>query len=314
MHKAAIVPYGSDQKPENSLIYFSTDWAELVRLIQNPVVFMGAKGMINSPTSWTLRTDTTIIIAPFDSSDQSTLFFASLVAPLALEAAIVELKNKDHSLVDPLPPTSLPQLASITRNLMYGSHSDEVVDGGFVAEFALITGVLNILYVVPSQFVNPDKDEDLALTKFKGALTAATHIGQPLPDPLKTIGEFGNVHFDIEKDAARDQEKDRGALILDAIENPHRVFSRLGDHTCKKAVFGDVEEGANTLQFDAGQATIKPANYTFGPVRPTMVVEKASPAVAPDPCGVCVDGQTHQNADGSWSIRGVIYKCYMPPQ
>ena len=312
MHQAAIVSYGTDERPENSLIYFSTDWPEFVNLLQNPVVFMGSKGMINSPVPWTLRTNTTMIVAPFDSSDQSTLYFAARLAPLALAAAVEELQPKDSPPINPFPTDSLPLLASKVRELMYGARfRDEIANGGFLAEYALITGILNILYIVPSQF-KPDKDEAPSLSKFGGSFTPAMYIGQPLPNTLTTIGEFGNVHFDIDPSNG-DKEINRGTLILDVIENPHRVFSRLGDHATRTATFADVVAGNGKLQINKQQVGSKPANYTFTTVRPTIVVERATAADAPDPCGVCVDGQTHMNSDGSWSIRGVIFKCYMPP-
>lgn len=278
---AAVVPYGMN---EDSIIYVSTDWNELSDLLTNPVVFLGAKGMINSPLQWRLKPKSTVLLEPFDAHATSALRFVGMFKQLGVKS-----------------PSSSGQDAKKIA-------SDELSDGAFIAEFALNTRVLVIRYKLPNKFEVPDPQEPASARHYQGRFTEATYIA------IEGSG-CGNVHFDIEKEAGM-SEVNRAAVAVDMIENPHRTFSRLGDHIHNTARLGALDP-AQPLVLQRSTETISP-KYTFSSVRPHIVMENLSHFEHPESCGVCIDGQTYEVCSGDpetcvWYIDGVMFKCYTQP-
>jgi len=290
---AAVVPYGMN---EDSIIYVSTDWIELCELLTNPVVFLGAKGMINSPIQWRLRPKATALVEPFDANATRAARFIGMFGR--------------HGVTPPEPANRTA--ASKERLEDLGRHATEIAskelpDGAFIAEFALNTRVMVVRYKLPNRFESPDPEEAPSAAHYKGRFTAPTYIGLE-------GSACGNVHFDIEKQIGM-TDVNRAHVAVDMLENPHRVFSRLGDHIHNTARLGALDATV-PLRLDRSTKTIKP-KYVFSSMRPPFVMENLSSFDTPDDCGVCIDGQTYEectlNEDCVWYIDGVMYKCYTPP-
>jgi hypothetical protein len=286
MADVAVLQYGNN---EHSILYKSTDWRDLLRLLMDPVDFFYKAGR-DSSVPWTLKPRATVLLEPFDSSPaQAHRFAKAFDIALPVDPVNDELDTFDG--FKSLEKTSL---------LIEKTYA-ELPNGAFIAEFATQTGVMCIRYKVPSHLIQPmDAPHHELECRFKGKLTAATII--PI-DGLK----MGNVHFDIEAEADM-REIHRATLLVDFIENPFRVTSQLGDHIQQPA---RLARGSQMEPLPAATARI-PVKYAFSATRPIIVVEAMS---NPDPggCGICIDGQTTQNSDGSWTIAGIIYKCYAQP-
>lgn len=277
---------------EDSIIYVSTDWAELQDLLTNPVVFLGGKGMINSPLQWRLRPNCTVLLEPYNVQATRSARFVRMFHSVGVTAA---------------PADSQLDMEDRGKEAQDMAEND-LPDGAFIAEFALNTRVLVIRYKLPNALEQPNPDEAPSARRYQGRFTEPAYIqveGSPC----------GNVHFDIEKEPGM-SDVNRAAVAIDMIENPHRVFSRLGDHIHNSAQLGALDRTI-PLQLTRSTKTISP-KYAFSNVRPPIVLENLSNFESPEDCGVCIDGQTYEVCHGDplecvWYIDGVMYKCYSPP-
>lgn len=324
MAEAAIVPYALH---EHSVIYKSDTWEDLVKLLTSPTEFLGAEGMKNSPLRWSLLSNATIVLEPFDLTPESAVRFAAAFGwspdgdgdnlpakekakeeEKSVSAASSKMEASAFTAED--FEARLRSQCEQARDYFYSSNKKEGMSKGlFVAEFAVYTHTLYIRYKVPDEFRYPKRDCKGEKERFRGWITRPTLI------EIEGLGR-GNLHFDIEMDIGLN-EVHRANQIVDFIENPYRAFQHLAEHVHAKATLKSV--GAPdplTLVDNDNKPSFRP-NYIFGVRRPQIVIEGASKPDLPDACGVCIDGQTTvvKCPDGStcYVIGGILYKCYQAP-
>lgn len=281
-------------RQENSVIYISNDWDELVTLLTDSKLFLEslritfrdkAGTSLATPTRWTIKEPHTIVLAPLLDEPSQTVRTISIVRP-DLRDRLEEAMKAEHGAFN------YAELYETLDNFL-----DDIFGGpGFIVEYAIDTAVAWIRYRRPKQ---------KSPVRHTGTLTPAT-IGNILAD----IGTSAHsrtgaacLHFDIGM-----LPEERAKFAVDYIEDPAfaatRIASNLSVAECIAAGPGaKLERSVPTKVLKAPTFLSDPLDR-FGP----SVIMEVAPMEAP-PCCVCV-GATLREAE--WNqTTGEVTKYYM---
>jgi hypothetical protein len=289
MAKAAVLAFAAPSKrPENSIVYHSDNWDELIDLLECPTEFLRMKGKENCEISWCLLARSTIAIEPMGETDLDAIRCAYLLGWEGPEAP---------------PPVSFLVEAQKAREFLTtgaGARSG----GQFFVEWATYTHTLKIKYQLPTNAAS-------RLPKFSSLFDEITHVPiAGLPGLLKV----GNIHFDI-KGALGKSERYRAEFVLDFLEDRTRLLPKLGlsPFFNNPAAMANVGHGVPPIPISVlpvGTMPITPPpTIGFEPTLPTVILEGGSVPDLPDGCCVCIDGDT-RIVNSTVIINGVLIKCY----
>jgi len=205
---ATVLPLDYDSREEHLVVYFSSDWEELVEILTDPIQAFERRQRL-----WS-----------FDSLDALAW---SLEAPI-----VARLKNGYGD-----PRGIRLFLAASTTFLGVETAAPPTpavfVDGAFIAEFAVRTRTLTIYFFPPTAGLDHARGRFGSGTappaprpRFGGALTTVT-VGELEPG-------LQSVHFDIQESKNAKQRsitsKTRAEFCVDMMENPFSLIDQLNAH------------------------------------------------------------------------------------
>lgn len=293
-------------RQENSVIYVSNDWEELVTLLSDSKLFLESQRiafrdkfgtLVPTPPRWTLKEPHTIVIVPLLGEASQAVRTISLVRPDLrdnLQKALHEVRRE------------------VNYNWLYdtlGGFLDEAFGGpGFIVEYAIDTGVVWIRYHRPK--TKPS-------VRYSGKLTPAT-IGNILVDNVGGgLARTGaaSLHFDI---GMRSDE--RAKFAVDYIEEPNFAAPSFASNLC----VGDCVTASPGPNLDRTQPVRvqKPPAFLNDPLDqfgPTVVMEIG--AADSDPCCVCLGIMLREAEMGSsgtevtsYYMSDAVFKLYCDEQ
>jgi hypothetical protein len=326
--KAAMLPleYGGI-RDEMTVTYVSHDWEELASLLYDPAEFFRLaepcwpqeppEPCVKKTYPWRLLTPTTIVL---EYAAKSVTRAARL---LVLTAGKRVSEDKDEGSGSSLQEEPIPirvirpaedhglkedkaflQLEHLTRWLY-----EEFPEGGFVAEFAILTGTLFVNYIP-----NPNTSQsNKTRQRFRGTFTNSSMVTMGITYTRDRIDyTIGSMHVDIGSSAlhrtqfVHDLLEDSGKALSWAA-NAHEGGFRLGKAYLKKK--GEVIKPVPCALHEPLKFGMRLNDF------PSVVIEHGSVAAAVrdlDQCAVCTES-TVLLVDGTYMVDGVIVKCYTAP-
>lgn len=242
----------TDTRQEKQYFYFSNIWNDLREMLLDPVVFFQTR--VGSAEA-SLVGPVTAIINPVSSDIPGNLEKVRFLA----EAARKEDKTlKDEKIA----------VDKLDKELL-GSN-----DGWFLAQYANLTGLLEIFYLSPSRGTFPNK-YDKSFTPF-----VVCNMGNR---PFST-GALCQMHFDLEtKSDGSDLKQKRADFIVDLMQDKGKYLCDWVDknldmkHTKLKAVLTGTPTPSKPKKgkFQKGRFRTKYLG-SAAPDGPTITVEKLS--------------------------------------
>lgn len=193
---ASVIPLNYDpDRTEHTVIFCSTNWEELVDLLEDPVAFFIKKqSEFSNPETdkqpWYLRRPVTAIVQPGGRRKPNS---KRLLAMFQNKNAANQTKEAEKS----------DEQRAMNRAFETGA---------FFAEFAICTGILIVHYWPPLKRAEP---------RFKHPFTPATFglVKGPNNKPI------GTLHFDIEKPLdGKLSKRDHAELAVDCLESRSRIM------------------------------------------------------------------------------------------
>ncbi|AIE86968.1 hypothetical protein [Fimbriimonas ginsengisoli] len=231
--------------PEYAIQYFSEDWSELARLLEDPTGFFDDRrtqwGAGDFDPDWVFNEDIACILQPGLSDPQK-----SLVTQVMAERKIFEFSPQLYRGIAHAEAKALDDLLGVIQQAMMNR-------GAFLAEFAVLTRMLTIWYWRPHIAVTNFAGE---LTPARVALLTAEVSGAT---PFKTQ-RFGTLHFDVQgpQGEPKPTDEERAHFIVDCIQGRQFMLTHLND--------GRDTEVGNAVLTDE-----KPANgAAFPKIRPVF--------------------------------------------
>ena len=286
--KAALVPLDYGSRDENSVLFLSDQYDDLLDLLVSPMPFIGnARGAFRQvpPPDWVLEKPITVILTPGD-------------VPGTKAIQLLQMLNGFEASADAgLMNLTIEKFASIAREV----YLDKGV--AYLAEFAINTRVLSIVYGPPP-------------------VGGPYFTGTYLPATLSRIGaNYGYLHFDVETTSGTkpvDAAYNRAFVALDFIEDRTRVVTALRDEAGVKEMTSNIVPAGSALRktppgTDLGtNVVLKPAGWS-----PTVIMESVLPepdAIDPGTYYTCVCGQAPVNVSGDVvEVGDLLLKGYTCP-
>ena len=304
---ATLLPLEYGERLETCVSYFSTNWEELVDILDMPheVLLMLGRGwpVENAPpaakdTSWTLKGSITAVIEPAWKSVHAAVRIASHLA-----AANGETAAAPQSPVSQVDLNASPtDLASHFKTSFLESAAAE--SGCFLVEFALRTSFLNIYYVPPT----PSAEGTQA--RFTSGISDVTlsHIVVDTPAGEQVVS--ATLHFDLGTECPPPPpmlSRDRANLIVDTLVSRSGLLEMLDKPI--KIGDGKMTPRGETIYYPEIKITEK---------LPFKVRENSYPRVVAEglgtstDCCVCTITQV-EIQDADYILGDMYYKLYCPP-
>lgn len=291
--KAGLVPLDYGTRDENSVLFYSSEWDDLLDLLTYPQRFIAnVRGAFRQvpPPDWTLGSPMTIILVP-----------GSVPSTTALTAFLL-LQGGAGFTTESVLDMSLGAFANAVEKLYTSKHV------AYLAEFAIETRVLTIVYGPPPT-------------------GAGYFTGQFLPATLNRIGTaYGYLHFDVDGGPTPTPELaaySRACVAMDFIEDRQRILNRLVsgsgimDRSTQIANAGSVMSRSDTATPISVGDTLRGSSLL-----PTVVMESVLPdPTAPNPGAyyTCVCGQAavlitaQDEGSSTFTVCDLLLKGYTCP-
>ncbi len=277
--KAGLVPLDYGARDENSVLFYSSEWDDLLDLLTYPQRFIAnVRGAFRQvpPPDWNLGVPITVILIP-----------GSVPSTTAISAFLFLQEGVGFS-TESVLDMSLAGFATAAEKLY------QTKDVAYLAEFAIETRVLSVVYGPPP--------------------TGSAHFtGQFLPATLNRIGTtYGYLHFDVDGGIRPTSELaaySRACVALDFIEDRQRILNKLitgsgiMDRATQVATAGSVLSRSDTATPISVGDTLQGSSLP-----PTVVMESVLPdpgSTDPGTYYTCVCGQSAtllSPADGGGTV------------
>jgi len=264
--KAGLVPLDYGARDENSVLFYSSEWDDLLDLLTYPQRFIAnVRGAFRQvpPPDWNLGLPITIILIP------------GTVPSTTAISAFLFLQDGAGFSAESVLDMSLAGFATAVEKLY------QTKGIAYLAEFAIDTRALTIVYGTPPA-------------------RSAHFSGQFLPATLNRIGTtYGYLHFDVDGGLRPTPELaaySRACVALDFIEDRQRILGKLltGSGIMDRAT--QIASAGSVLSRSATASPISSGDTLQGSsLPPTVVMESVLPdpgSTDPGSYYTCVCGQS----------------------
>lgn len=328
---ATILPLDyTDDRSENTLLYFSGRWSDLAKLLTDPIRFFNEEqerwDKANpGGTPWNLRGPVTAILRPATEEPRSSAVLATFAQKS--RSTKLELQGLQGDIGEGSQVQSFQQIFDKTLE-----------DGAFFAEYALCTSILTIHYWEPKPRMNVQGDPEDQPDIYAGGLTRAVLGFMPTNAPH----QMGTLHFDLDEKnnlngivSSKSSWEDRADFIVECLQIQNRLGQRLdkvdvlqGDAKLRRATEAITVRKEPLKSVPNKDGVVKEQGAVFKPIfqrpeggrRPSVIAERLSdygdPQNPPPPCRACCTSGIYETYPGSgvWMLGDIVVKCYIACQ